>query len=341
MKKKLFIGIGGIILLIIAGGLFIYLQLNTKLAKINYAKVSEEDIKLNEGIVNESSLTPYTNIALFGVDSRDSNTKKSNSDTIIIMSIDNKQKSVNIVSVYRDTLLNVGEEEYLKCNSAYLIGGPKQAVSMLNENLDLNIKKYITVDFSALAEIVDAIGGVTIALTEEEVTLINKFCEETAEVTGKSYTLISAEDGGNYTLNGVQAVCYARIRYTDGNDFKRTERQRELIGLITEKAKKMSLKVLLDIMDNVFPLIETNFSKDELLSLGLSMMSYSINESTGFPFELTGKEIDTVGSCVIPDTLVSNVKKLHQLLFNDDDFKVSKEVEKNSYKIELITSNGY
>ena len=328
MKKKLLIGIGVCILLIVAGGLFLYAQLNAKLDKINYSSVSQENIKLNEGIVNDSNLTPYTNIALFGVDSRDSNSKRANSDTIIVMSIDNNRQMVNIVSVYRDTLLNVGNEEYLKCNSAYLLGGSEQAVSMLNENLDLNIKEYITVDFSALAEIVDAIDGVTIALTDEE-------------VTGKSYVPISPEVGGTYKLNGIQAVCYARIRYTDGNDFKRTERQRKLIELINEKAKKSSPKVLLKIMDNVFPLIETNFSKDDLLSLGFSILSYSIEESLGFPFDFRGEEIDTVGSCVIPDTLASNVKKLHKLLFRNDDFKVSEEVEENSYNIELITGNGY
>ena len=341
MKKKLLIGIGVCILLIVAGGLFLYAQLNAKLDKINYSSVSQENIKLNEGIVNDSNLTPYTNIALFGVDSRDSNSKRANSDTIIVMSIDHNRQMVNIVSVYRDTLLNVGNEEYLKCNSAYLLGGSEQAVSMLNENLDLNIKEYITVDFSALAEIVDAIDGVTIALTDEEVTLINKFCEETAQITGKSYVPISPEVGGIYKLNGIQAVCYARIRYTDGNDFKRTERQRKLIELINEKAKKSSPKVLLKIMDNVFPLIETNFSKDDLLSLGFSILSYSIEESLGFPFDFRGEEIDTVGSCVIPDTLASNVKKLHKLLFRSDDFKVSEEVEENSYNIELITGNGY
>ena len=94
-------------------------------------------------------------------------------------------------------------------------------------------------------------------------------------------------------------------------------------------------------MDNVFPLIETNFSKDDLLSLGFSILSYSIEESLGFPFDFRGEEIDTVGSCVIPDTLASNVKKLHKLLFRSDDFKVSEEVEENSYNIELITGNGY
>ena len=171
--------------------------------------------------------------------------------------------------------------------------------------------------------------------------MINKFCEETAQITGKSYVPISPEVGGTYKLNGIQAVCYARIRYTDGNDFKRTERQRKLIELINEKAKKSSPKVLLKIMDNVFPLIETNFSKDDLLSLGFSILSYSIEESLGFPFDFRGEEIDTVGSCVIPDTLASNVKKLHKLLFRNDDFKVSEEVEENSYNIELITGNGY
>ena len=161
-----------------------------------------------------------------------------NTDTIIIASINNDTKVVKLVSIYRDTYLNIGEDRYGKANAAYANGGYKWAINMLNQNLDLDITDFVTVNMNALVEVVDALGGFDFDLTDEEVVHMNNYCVGTSEITGKSYERIEPEVAGTYHLNGVQAVSYTRIRYTAGNDYKRTERQRELIAKIVAKAKK-------------------------------------------------------------------------------------------------------
>ena len=179
----------------------------------------------------------YTNIALFGLDSRDGEMEGGvQSDCIMVASINNKTNEINLISVYRDTLMKVTSEKYGKANSAYNIGGPTEAIALLNRNLDLDIEKYISVNFNALADIVDALGGIEIDMTDEEVVHTNNYAKETSEVVGRKTTELSGE--GVHKLDGIQAVSYARIRYTAGMDFKRTQRQRLVLEKIVEKAKQ-------------------------------------------------------------------------------------------------------
>lgn len=334
MKKRILIILFCLLLVFVGGaGFAVYSQLE----QIDYQQAGSGEIEVNPDI----ELAGYTNVALFGVDSRESNLESSNSDAILVISIDHDNKTVKMVSVYRDTLLDTGDGDYRKCNAAYLKGGPEQAVSMLNTNLDLDISNYISVDFNAVAEIVDLVGGVTVTLTDEEVVYMNDYCVETSQVTGGDYQPIEPEIGGTYELNGVQAVSYARIRYTAGNDFKRTERQREIIQLVTEKVKKASPATLYKIADTVLPMVKTNFSKTQILSMGMSMISYTIKDSSGFPFELTGENLGDLGSCVIPTDLSLNVQELHELLFDDMNYQVSTQVMERSEKIDLMYNENY
>ena len=180
----------------------------------------------------------YRNIVLFGVDSREKVLLKgTRSDTIMIASVNEKTHEVKLVSVYRDTFLNVGEDTYNKANVAYAYGGPDRAVEMLNDNLDLEITDYVTVGFSGLIDTVDAVGGITISLTEEEVGYLNSYQICMAEELGREY--IPVEHAGEQVLNGMQATAYCRIRYTAGSDFKRTQRQRDVLIQILEKAKNL------------------------------------------------------------------------------------------------------
>ena len=222
------------------------------------------------------------------MDTREEDLEHSNSDTTIIASINNDTKEVKLVSVYRDTYLNVGKDEYDKCNAAYAIGGPVQSMSMINTNLDLDITRYVAVDFKALVKAIDLLGGLDVDLSYEEIVHMNNYCVETSEKTGVDYKPIEEPDPkpeneaeilGSYHLNGVQATSYCRIRYTQGWDMKRTERQRYIISLMVDKAKKASISQLNDLMDEVFPLIKTNFSKSELLKLGMGILSYELKET--------------------------------------------------------------
>lgn len=276
--------------------------------------VNKENLAVNKELENEN----FWNIALFGVDSRTGVLGKGTlSDCIIVCSINKNTKEVKLVSVYRDTYLNIGNDTYNKANSAYSSGGPEQAIKMLNTNLDLDITNFATVDFSALVSVVDAIGGVTIDLTEEEITHLNNYQVETSKVTNGKIENVSG--AGEHLLNGIQTVSYCRIRYTAGDDFKRSERQRQVIGLIIEKAKTMSPTVLTKIVEEAFPKCATNIELNELLSLVKDISSYRIVDTTGFPFDKKNDILGSKGDCVIPIGLEQNVVQLHEYLFGTEE----------------------
>ena len=346
-RKVLFI-LEIIVLLLFIGGLYVYGQISAKLDKID---IQETDLQEQDIVTNDQApqMTGYTTYALFGLDHRSRNEKLNteNSDTIIIASINNDTKAVKLVSVYRDTLLNVKDDTYSKANAAYALGGPAQAVNMLNTNLDLNITDYVSIDFDALVTVVDCLGGLDIPLSYAEIVHMNNYCVETAEETGKSYTPVELPEPkpedqeaivGTYHLNGVQATSYCRIRYTASLDMGRTERQRRVIQMIVDKAKKAGLSTIFDIMDQVFPMVKTSVSKTEILKLIPAMIGYCIDETTGFPQDY--KFATVKGSVIVPTTLDSNVLKLHQFLYGNTNYTPTQDVLNKSAQIAAIVGGG-
>ncbi|MCP1108661.1 LCP family protein [Ohessyouella blattaphilus] len=285
-------------------------------------KVNIESVITNETLNDED----YTNIALFGIDAREGETIGVRSDTIIIASLDNVNKNLRLVSVYRDSFLRLEGTEgpyYAKANDAYAIGGPQEAVNMLNRNLDLNIQDYVTVNFGSMSDIVDLLGGIEIGMMREEVIHMNNYCVETSEVTGKEYEPIEPpEVMGTYNLNGVQAVSYARIRATDGGDFKRTERQRLILEKIMEKAKQTNIFQLNKIANKVLPEVSTSLDIKTILKIGEALLNYEMLDSTGFPYEtaLPSEIPGYSGSYVVPVNLLNNVTQLHNSLFPDVEY---------------------
>lgn len=346
-RKVLFI-LEIIVLLLFIGGLYVYGQISAKLDKID---IQETDLQEQDIVTNDQApqMTGYTTYALFGLDHRSKNEKLNteNSDTIIIASINNDTKAVKLVSVYRDTLLNVKDDTYSKANAAYALGGPAQAVNMLNTNLDLNITDYVSIDFDALVTVIDCLGGLDIPLSYAEIFHMNNYCVETAEETGKSYTPVELPEPkpedqeaivGTYHLNGVQATSYCRIRYTASLDMGRTERQRRVIQMIVDKAKKAGLSTIFDIMDQVFPMVKTSVSKTEILKLIPAMIGYCIDETTGFPQDY--KFATVKGSVIVPTTLDSNVLKLHQFLYGNTNYTPTQDVLNKSAQIAAIVGGG-
>lgn len=333
-----------IVLVVLMGGLFVY----AKLGKLNHETINEEELDVNESVTENQVMKGYTTIALVGIDSRDDKLKSDwNSDTMIIASINNDTKKVKLVSVYRDTYLCLGEDEdennsYGLANSAYCTGGAKKMINMLNKNLDMNISDFVTVNFQAVAETVELLGGIDVEMKKEEVVHLNNYCVETSEVTGMDYTPLEEIEGVHH-LNGVQAVAYARIRKTSGNDFRRAARQREVIYRIVEKAKNSSIATLNTVLDKIFPMIYTSLTEKEILSMGMNMLSYDIEDQTGFPFDHlygdTAKEAMDGVDCVLPITLESNVIKLHEFLYPEDSYVPSNEVK--TYSQEIIDKSGF
>ncbi len=320
------------ILVFVAYTLFFKVDV-TKVGKVN---LNEEAItqSINETVVENEQMTEYTNIALFGVDARDGQLyKNTRSDTIIIASINNKTGDVKLCSVYRDTYLNLSNDTYNKCNTAYAKGGPEQAISMLNMNLDMDIQDFITIGFRGLTDVVDSLGGVTIDVTESEISHLNNYQSTMAQELKLQYTPVTS--AGVQTLNGLQATAYCRIRYTAGDDFRRAERQRTVLMACLEKAQGMSFSKLETVANSVFGETYTSLDLNEILDLLKNIANYRIVDNNGFPYEemRTTGTMGKSGSCVLPVDLQSNVKWLHKFLFDDSDYEVSSDVQKYSEKI--------
>lgn len=343
-KSRILLFILEIILLVI---LVIVLYAVLKTGKVNKISINPENIEVNESVKNNETLKGYRNIALFGVDARDKSLGKGNrSDTIIIASVNLDSGDVKLVSVYRDTYLNLGNDTYNKCNAAYAKGGPEQAINMLNMNLDLNIEDYITVGFTGLEKTIDELGGVEVNILESEIRHLNNY---QISMVGKSSDGIHfvADEGKDYipvtraglqTLNGLQATAYCRVRQV-GDDFMRAERQREVLTAIMEKAKQASPATLNKILDEVLPYVSTSFDVDEMLQVLGEITQYNITGKDGFPFGeyRTTATLGSKGSCVIPVDLKANVVKLHEFLFDTEEYQLSNEVQSYSQKISADT----
>ncbi len=288
----------------------------------------------------KNSYSGVFNIAFFGVDARDGSLGKGNrSDTIMICSINMDTHEVRLVSIYRDTYLNLGNDTYNKCNSAYALGGPEQAISMINMNTDMYITDYITVGFEGLIEAVDALGGVEMELTETEISHLNNYQSTMAAEMGVEYTPITV--AGVQTLNGMQATAYCRIRYGGGDDFKRAERQRDLLIAMIEKGKTSSIGTLTNALNAVMPNVRTSLDVADILPVLSMVGDFKVTVSDGFPFvgNRNGGTIGTKGSCVVPTSLEDNVIKLHELLFADEAYEPSKEVKSFSEIIKKDTDD--
>ena len=319
-----------IILITIAAGIaFAYLQ--DKLGKINYVEVNKDELGISDNVTKG-----YRNIALFAVDTRNIKSNDgSRSDGIIVLSINEKTKDVKMLSVYRDTYVQIEGHGLTKITHAYAYGGPTLAIKTLNQNLDLNISEYITVNFDAVATAIDEMGGIEVEIKKDEVGQMNEYIRETAQVTGKKSKSIPS--AGTYNLDGVQAVTYGRIRKTDGGDYKRTERMRTVIMKTFEKAKKMDLGKLNNILDKVLPKFQTNMTSGDIIGLATQVGSYKISENLGWPYDTKGKTLDAWYG--IPVTLESNVTRLHKELFGQEDYTPSETVKNISTKI--INKTGY
>ena len=312
-----------------------YWYIQDKLGKIQKVELNKEELGISASA--EESLSGYRNIALFGVDSRSDNLEKGNrSDCIIIASLNNKTKEVKLISVYRDTYVQIQGHSLDKITHAYSYGSAQLALNTLNTNLDLNIKEFVTVNFDSVAEAVDELGGVTINVeTQEELKYLNSYIEETARVTGKSNAKVAST--GKQKLNGVQAVAYSRIRYTSGGDYKRTERMRTVIEAMLNKLKTKSIGEINNFANKILPLVYTNISTGDIVSLAPSLMSMKITESIGWPYETKGITLDRWYG--VPVTLEENVTKLHQEAFGETDYVPSETVKNISNQI--VKKTGY
>lgn len=340
-RRKILFIIEAIALILLLLFLFAWLKLGLinwdDLKNLRTNKLDAETAALLDG---------YTTVAFFGVDNRSAgHYEGGNSDSIMICTINNDTKEVKVASVYRDTVLDVdGNGTYKKCNYAYNHGGPEEAINMLNLNMDLDIQKYVAVDFFALAEVIDAFGGIDLDITEEEAYHMNSggdmcYIWETATSAGVEVPP-DVTPGNAVHVNGVQAVAYARIRKTSGGDFARAQRQRIVLEKVVEKAQNSNIFTLNKVADAAFDDVGTNFTLNQILSLARYVKDYQLVDTTGFPFYKNSEHRLEGTSVVCPCTLESNVRQLHAFLYNNPDVKLSDVVVSTSKDIENLMGLG-
>ena len=322
-----------ILIVTLTAFLTIFIYLNNKLGKIEYDGLSKSDLYITEGIDKE--LSNYRNIAILGIDARSDTFSRGNrSDCIMIVSVNKTNNQVKIASVYRDTYLDIDNHGLDKVTHAYSFGEARLAINTLNKNLDLNISEYVAINFDTVRTAVDNVDGVTITLDSQEVKYINGYINALNSQFGTSSANITKP--GTYNLDGVQALAYGRIRYTDGGDYKRTERMRDVLLAVFDKSKSMDISTLNKSLDIMLPHVRTNISKNDILAMIPKISSFNVTENFGWPYNVEGKIINKVWYGV-PVNLEESVSKLHKQLFNQDNYVPSDTVKDISNHIKDST----
>ena len=298
-RKKVIIGVVATILAIIimavSGGFY---YVNHLLNKFDKVEVNEEDLSINEDI--KVKYGDIKNIALFGIDSVDGVVGRS--DSIMILTLDSTHNKIKLTSVMRDSYVNIADRGMDKINHAYAFGGPTLAIKTLNENFNLDIKDFMSVNFSSMPTIIDMVGGVDINITAEEAPMIP-----------------GISSAGKYNLSGAEALAYARIRYAEGGDYKRTERQRNVINAVFTKVSQISVSKYPELISKFLPLVTTNMTSGELMGLSTtftSLVSASL-EQERFPRDgyAEGKTID--GTYYLTFDKEVTIDQMHKWLFED------------------------
>ncbi len=284
--------------------------------------IQGRDVEENQ---NEISLTDLTgdsegteDLVIFGVDSRSNALGTgTRSDSIMIVHIDHDERTVKIASIYRDCMVHIEGHDYEKITHAHMYGGPDFALSTINENFDLDIEKYMTLNFITVSSLIDEIGGVEMEITDEEVSHLSSY-------DGKYCGTIT--EPGTYLLDGDQAVAYSRIRHAEGGDYRRAERQRDVLIALLDKAKTMDTDDVLTLVDDMLAQINSNYRAADLTTLIYHLADYDIVETTAYPKVFYGGRID--GSWVeVPITLIDMNEGLHEFLYDETDYTPSPEVE--------------
>ncbi|WP_051540354.1 LCP family protein [Ruminococcus sp. FC2018] len=259
-------------------------------------KALEEAVRRNleAGAKELTSDDNVLNILLIGCDGR-SNEELGRSDSMILVSINKNTKKIIMTSFLRDTWVEIPNVGQNRLNAAYAFGGPKLLIQTLEDNFHIRIDKYVRVNFYSFIDAIDALGGVEVNVTEEEVYHVNLNSIEEYKLLGQ--TVDSSKDikkAGLQTLDGIHALAYARIRAI-GTDFARTERQRTVMEQLFKKAQNMSLSEKNDFLERVLPNITTNLEKGQIFSLILNASDYLTYER----IQLSIPNLDSVTNLVI------------------------------------------
>ena len=324
MKKKIILVI--LFLLVSAIGTGLVYGFNT-LSQINeivaVPKLDKTDLKVNNDLNIDT-----VNIAVFGIDGR-SDIDGDRADTIMILSMDFRNGTVKVTSIMRDLMVQIPAtddtyESFDKINASYAYGGPELTVKTLNENFDLNITDYVVVNFDAMVDTVDALGGVEVNVKNEDVLeWTNKYIDDVNDKVGKSDPKLEAI--GPQTVTGVQALAYARNRFSD-DDFGRTERQREVVGQIAKKGFQIDAITGVNLLSKVYPYVKTTLSIKELTTYAKAFLESTDKEFLEFRVPTDKFVLNAMingVSFVVPNSLADNVIALHAFIYGPKQTEVA------------------
>lgn len=320
-RRKIIYGFLLVLLFLIGySGVYIY----KTISKINIKDIKKDDSSLGisqdvmDNLKAKDADSSITNIALFGIDSRDmNNTAGSRSDSIMVATIDYKHGKVKLTSILRDTRVAIEGHGMDKITHAYAFGGPQLAVKTLNQNFGLNIRDYATINFFGLEDIIDGLHGITLEVKKNEVNEINKFIKELCDIDHKAYTPITKS--GSQTLNGRQATAYARIRHVGNGDWERTDRQRKVMDQIFKKVVSAGVTEYGSLLNSMLPYVETSISKGTMLSMGTRFFTSGIRTITQARFPLDGYWTDPTinGISYIKPKMPDTKNQINAFIFDD------------------------
>lgn len=309
---KIFIGFLCILLAILTVGGGYVIGLINKMDNVELNKdnlgIVEEDLK------DYDNVNKIKNIALFGLDSTDGETGRS--DAIMIATVDPIHNKVKLTSIMRDSYVYIDGYGNDKINHAYAYGGPELSIKTINENFGLNIEDFVSVNFSSLPVIINILGGVDIEITEEELQYINDYINDINNRDGTASPNITY--AGVQHLDGTQALAYSRIRYTSGGDYKRTERQRTVLEALFNKLTSASVSSYNSLLNKVLPYVQTNLNTGDILSLGTNVLGIVNNlEQDRFPRDgyCEGAMID--GVYYLTFDIETAKQQMRDYIFND------------------------
>lgn len=281
ISKKVLLGFLSFICILVLVGSIAIINLSSKINTVEIDRsfvtdTGKEPIKEDEDVIT---------VALFGSDYPYDKTKLGASDATMILSIDTKKGNIKLFSLMRDIYLDLPDGGKENLNYTFALGGPELILKTINYNFNLQVDKFVHVSLHTLPIIIDKLGGVELEITNEELDFINSYINsidfQNGTVTEPLYS------AGRQVLNGTQAAAYCRIRYTEGRDYKRTERQRDVLSAIFDKFKNISVTEVPGLINDLLPLVSTNMTTSEMLSIATKALGTGVSniEQGRFPLD--------------------------------------------------------
>lgn len=327
-KKVVIITLSVILVLGLAAVLTVYIYINSLVGKVKYKSLSNnttssstvdpskdtKDVKGNPLMSDRDVL----NVLLVGLDNRADTVEGGRSDSMIILSINQKTKRIIMTSIMRDTYLQIPDHGSNRLNAAYAFGGMNLLISTIQRNFDIKIDKYATVDFAKFMDIIDKLGGVNIDVDDNEIPVLNSYLQEINVLTktpeGTDYL---TSGGKNLKLTGRQALAYSRIRYVGNGDFGRTQRQRIVLDAVFSKMKTQNILQLTSILNMLMPDITTDLTQDELKGIVYNSLTYKGYETVQnrIPIDGSYKDVTINSMAVLQVDFDKNIQSIKSVIY--------------------------